>query len=179
MAELLTPTMPDPWVARFHGLIPAGGTVLDLACGTGRHTKFLLDRDYKVLALDRDISQLRVTGAERVQADVENGPWPLSRRSFDGIVVSCYLHRPLMKVLADSLNPNGVLIYVTFAVGNERLNRPTNPNFLLNPRELYDTFVGALDIVAYETGEREVPWPCVIQAICAVKSPTRPPVLPE
>jgi SAM-dependent methyltransferase len=170
--------MPDPWIVRFHGLIPAGGTVLDLACGTGRHTEFLLERGYKVLALDRNISQLHIKGAETVQADVEKGPWPLVGHSFDGIVVSCYLHRPLMKVLADSLKPNGVLIYVTFAAGNERLNRPTNPDFLLNPRELYETFAGLLDVVAYETGERAVPWPSVIQAICAVKSPTRPPALP-
>jgi len=178
MAELQRPTMPDPWVVRFQGLIPPGGTVLDLACGAGRHTKFLLERGYKVLALDRDISQLQVAGAESLQADIEAGPWPLAGRTFDGIVVTYYLHRPLMKILADSLNPDGVLIYLTFAVGNEKFGRPTNPDFLLKPGELFETYAGLLDIVAYETGETAVPRPSLIQAICAVKSPTRPPVLP-
>jgi SAM-dependent methyltransferase len=171
--------MPDPWVVRFHGLIPAGGTILDLACGAGRHTKFLLERGYKVLALDRDISRLQAPGAETLQADIEAGAWPLTGRKFDGIVVTNYLHRPLVKILADSLKPNGVLIYLTFAVGNEQFGRPTNPDFLLKPRELFETYAGLLEIVAYESGERAHPRPSMIQAICAVKSPIRPPVLPD
>lgn len=167
--SLLTPH-PDPWVARFASLVPAGGTVLDLACGAGRHTKLFLDQGNRVTALDRSLASLgtlqKREGLEAIEADVENGPWPLSGRTFDGIVVVNYLHRPLLRILADSLAPGGVLIYRTFGAGNERFGKPSNPNFLLWPNELLEAFAGKLDVVAFEAGDIST---AVVQRICAVR----------
>jgi SAM-dependent methyltransferase len=168
---------PDPWVSRFAPLVAAGGAVLDLACGTGRHARLFHERGYPVTALDRDVSGVRdLADVELIEADIESGPWPLAGRAFAGIVVTNYLHRPLLPVLATSLAPGGVLIYRTFAVGNERFGRPRNPDFLLRPGELLEAF-GTFTVIAYEHGE--VPGPAVIQRICVVNDPATPPRLPE
>ena len=134
---------PSPWVERFAGLVPAGGRVLDLACGSGRHTRFFLDLGHPVVAVDRDVGGLvDLTGhpdLETLEVDLETGaPWPLGDRRFAGIVVTNYLHRPLFPDLLAALSPGGVLIYETFAVGHELFSRPRNPDFLLKPGELLD-----------------------------------------
>jgi SAM-dependent methyltransferase len=165
---------PSPWVVRFAPLIAPGGVVLDLACGDGRHTRYLLSRGHPVLALDSDVSRLadlRVEpGLEAIEADLEDGsPWPLAGRRFAGIVVTSYLHRPLLPAIVAAVAEGGVLIFETFAVGNERFGRPSNPAFLLRPGELLDAVGGALRVVAYEDGMIEAPRPAVIQRICAIR----------
>ena len=154
-------------------LIRRGGRVLDLAAGSGRHTRFLLERGFAVCAVDRDISALLPlagAGCEVRQIDLETGgPRPLAT-GCDGIVVTNYLHRPLLAPLAAALAADGVLIYETFARGNERLGRPHNPDFLLRPGELLDAF-RMLTVVAFEQGEVSVPRPAVIQRIAAVAGP--------
>ena len=161
---------PSAWVRRFVPLIRQGGRVLDLAAGGGRHTRLLLDRGFTVTAVDRDIAGLRPLAGDRCEIraiDLEAGaPWPLGGR-YDGIVVTNYLHRPLFAPIAAALMPDGVLIYETFALGNERFGRPRNPEFLLRPGELIDAFAG-LTIVAFEQGEVSLPRPAVIQRIAAV-----------
>ncbi len=163
---------PSPWVARFAPLVPARGRVLDVACGTGRHARFFLAREHSVVALDRDISALADltdrAGVEIVQADLEDGAWPLDGRRFAAIVVTNYLHRPLFPRLLAALEPDGVLIYETFAVGNERFGRPRNPDFLLAPGELLGIVAAKLRVVAYEHGEVSRPKRAVVQSICAV-----------
>ena len=152
-------------------LIRRGGRVLDLAAGSGRHTRLLLDSGFAVYAVDRDISALlplAAYGCEVRQIDLETGDvWPLGT-GYDGIVVTDYLHRPLLPAVAQALASGGVLIYQTFALGNERFGRPRNPDFLLRPGEL---------LVAFEQGEVSVPRPAVIQRIAAVAGPLRS--LPE
>ena len=72
---------PSPWVSRFAPLVPAGGAVLDLACGKGRHTRLFLERGHPVTAVDRDVSHLgeaaRNGRATVIEADLEAGSWPL------------------------------------------------------------------------------------------------------
>lgn len=164
---------PSEWVRRFSGLIPLGGPVLDLACGAGRHARFLAGRGHAVAAVDRDATALSelagLVGVTTLQADLEGGPWPYSSRTFAGIVVTNYLHRPLFPVLADALAGDGVLIYETFMAGNERFGRPSNPDFLLRPGELLEAFGSALQVVAFEQGEVARPAPAVVQRLCAVK----------
>lgn len=165
---------PSAWVERFAPLIPEAGTVLDLACGRGRHTRYLRGLGFQLVAVDIDISGLAdLSSNERVElieADLESGPWPLEGRLFDGIVVSNYLHRPLLPRLAESLAPRGVLLYETFARGNERFGRPSNPAFLLEPGELLEAFGSRLQVVAYEYGLEDEPRPAVRQRICAVQT---------
>jgi SAM-dependent methyltransferase len=164
---------PSPWVERFIPLIPANGPVLDLACGGGRHTRFLLRRGHPVTAVDRDISRLDDIDddrLERVEIDLEDGrTWPFENRRFAGIVVTNYLHRPLFDRITAALEPAGVLIYETFARGNERFGKPSNPAFLLEPGELLAVAAGAtLRVLAYEDLEIVEPKPACVQRLCAI-----------
>jgi SAM-dependent methyltransferase len=162
---------PSAWVRRFAPLIKAQGIVLDLACGEGRHARYLAGLGYRVEAVDRDGAALAalagVDGISTCCADLESSPWPCGSDRFDGIVVTNYLHRPLMPALLAALRPGGVLIYETFAVGNEKFGRPSNPDFLLRPDELLQHVSGRLSVVAFEQGLIERPAPALIQRICA------------
>lgn len=162
------------WVSRFAPLVPKGD-VLDLACGTGRHARVFAAQGHRVIAVDRDPDALSAVGAgiETLRADVENAAWPLQGRSFSGIVVTNYLHRPLFPVLLSSLAPGGVLIYETFACGNEQFGRPSNPDFLLLPGELVEWVCNApsrdMRVIAYEDGYVRQPKPAMVQRICAIR----------
>ena len=164
---------PSDWVCRFADRVPAG-PVLDLACGGGRHGRLFRARGHPVTLLDRDLSgvaDLRgLDGVETVAADLEDGrAFPLAGRRFAGVVVTNYLHRPLLPALVAAVKPGGVLLYETFAQGQERLGRPSNPAFLLAPGELLDAVRGALDVVAYEDRTVHRPNPARVQRICAVR----------
>jgi SAM-dependent methyltransferase len=167
---------PSDWVARFAALIPEG-EVLDLACGGGRHARLLVSLEHAVLAVDRDAAALERAAGQSIttlQIDLENGhPWPFEPGRFSGIVVVNYLHRPLMPFLVGSLAEGGVLIYETFALGNEQFGRPSNPDFLLSRGELLGFAAPAsgasLEVVAFEDGYISTPRPAVVQRICAVK----------
>jgi SAM-dependent methyltransferase len=143
------------------------GPVLDVACGAGRHAMFFAERGFEVVAVDREPQ--RIAGVQFVRADLEHGgPWPLGERRFAAVVVTNYLHRPLLPVLAARLEEGGVLLYETFMAGNERYGRPSNPNFLLRPGELLGAFA-ALTPVAFEQGLVEQAGKAMVQRICAVR----------
>lgn len=161
---------PSEWVVRCAPLIRAGGRVLDVACGTGRHTRFLIQSGFQVEAVDRDVSALDFSaGAVIRQADLEGEPWPYSAGEFDGIVVTNYLHRPLFLHLFEALAVGGVLIYETFSEGNQLLGRPRNPDYLLSSGELLDQVKGRLEVNAYEELCVLNNIHAVVQRICAVK----------
>src|SRR5262249_35355220 len=124
--------MPSPWIVQWAGLVATGVAVLDVAAGSGRHTRFFSRRGHRVTAIDRDIAALAAQpNVESVQADLEDGsPWPLPGRTFGAVVVSNYLHRPLFPTLLNALSPSGVLLYETFMEGNERFGHPSRPEFL-------------------------------------------------
>ena len=160
------PESPSDWVVRWAPLVTRG-PVLDVASGLGRHARFFAARDLEVVAVDRE--QHEIPGVRFVQADLENGtPWPFAGQRFGAIVVTNYLHRPLFKAIEDSLGEGGVLIYETFMIGNERLGKPSNPDFLLRPGELVEAF-SSLEVLAFEQGEVALPKPAVTQRICAIK----------
>jgi SAM-dependent methyltransferase len=165
---------PSPWIVRFASLVPATGPVLDVACGTGRHTRFFLSRGHDVVAVDRDLSGIDdVRGHPRLEAlevDLEDGrPFPLLGRAFAAVVVTNYLHRPILGGLASVVAPGGVLVYETFARGNERFGRPGRPEFLLEPGELLDAVRGELRVVAFEDVVVDEPRPAAVQRIAAVR----------
>jgi SAM-dependent methyltransferase len=171
---------PSPWVRRFAPLIRPGGKVLDVAAGGGRHSALLRELGCRVIAADRDVSGLAALAGDPdcpdpdfriVALDLEDGtPWALGG-DYDGIVVTNYLHRPLFPALAAALAPGGVLIYETFAAGNERFGKPSNPDFLLRPGELLEVFGKSLTVLAFEQGIVERPKPAVVQRITAIRSP--------
>ena len=170
-----TAAAPAAWVLRFLPLLPTG-LVLDLACGSGRHTRCLLERGHAVLALDRDaamLAPLELAGARTMQHDLEAGgvDWPFAAKQFAAIVVSNYLHRPLFPLLLNSLQDGGVLIYQTFAIGNAAYGKPSNPDFLLYQGELLAHLAAdsSMQVIAYEHGYVSTPKPAVVQRICARK----------
>jgi SAM-dependent methyltransferase len=146
----------SPWIARFAHLVAPDARVLDLACGGGRHARLFAARGAHVVAVDRDEAAIAsLAGVANVEArvvDLETGAWPLAGERFDAIVVANYLHRPLLPHLIDALATDGVLLYETFARGNEAHGRPSNPAFLLEPGELLDVVRGRFSIVAFEQG---------------------------
>lgn len=150
------------WIRRWAHLIPAGGTVLDVACGHGRHMQWLAAQGHRVTGIDRSPEALAAAGrwGRVLEADIENGPWPLladgTPQRFDAVVVTNYLWRPLLPVIAASVVPGGVLLYETFAAGNETVGKPSRPDFLLRPGELLQAFTD-LRPVAYEDGFIETP----------------------
>jgi SAM-dependent methyltransferase len=147
------PAPPSAWLRRFAHLLRPGGAVLDVACGRGRHVRWLAGQGFSVTGVDRDAAAtepLRAQ-AEIIIADLENASWPLPGRRFDAVIVTNYLWRPLWPALRAALNDGGVLIYETFAHGQHLIGRPSRPEFLLQPGELLRVFDG-MQVVAFEDG---------------------------
>ena len=147
---------PSAWVQRWSHLVKPAGSVLDVACGRGRHTRWFHARGHAVTAVDRSSEALAAFSlpaqtCEKILADIENKPWPLEGRHFDAVIVTHYLWRPLLTTLIASLAPGGLLIYETFTAGNETVGKPSRPDFLLNTGELL-AVCSSLRIVAFEDG---------------------------
>lgn len=175
------PTTASAWIEHWSHLVEQGGAVLDVASGNGRHARYFALRGHPVVALDRDETALASLAAvQHVTtrcADLENASWPLrDDEKFAAVVVTNYLHRPLFPYLFDALAPGGVLLYETFAAGNERVGfgKPSNPDFLLNPGELLDAVRGRLRVIAYQDGFINAPRASCVQRIVAA-APLRPP----
>jgi SAM-dependent methyltransferase len=169
---------PSRWVRHWAHLVAAGGAVLDVASGAGRHARFFAALGHPVTALDRDAAALDLMRDEALVttlvADLEGAAWPLpADAKFAAIVVTNYLHRPLFPQLLRSLAPGGVLVYETFAQGNESVGKPSNPAFLLAPGELLDAVRGHLRVVAFEDGFLAQPRPAYVQRICAIMEADR------
>ncbi len=175
---------PSAWVRRWSHLVKPAGSVLDVACGHGRHMRWFAQLGHAVTGVDRSAEAIEAVGAlgEGILADIENGPWPLMRggqvRSFDAVVVTNYLWRPIFPLIAQSIAPGGVLIYETFAAGNETVGKPSRPDFLLQPGELLREFGGevagklaSFRVIAFEDGFLEDS-PRFVQRICAVREET-------
>lgn len=166
---------PSAWVCRFANGVPRGGPVLDLACGSGRHVRLFLGRGHPVTAVDRDLSGLSDLGGnaalEKLEIDLEDGrPFHLAGRRFAAVIVTNYLHRPLLTALVEAVAPGGLLLYETFASGNKRFGRPSNPDFLLKPGELLGLARGRLRVLAYEDLEVTTPKPACVQRIAAIQN---------
>lgn len=162
---------PAEWVRRWSHLVPPGAPVLDVACGAGRHLRWFQALGHPVTGIDRDplAVQAAAQAGEAIEADIENGPWPLAGRTFGAVVVTHYLWRPLLPAIVQCVAPGGVLLYETFAQGHETVGRPARPDFLLRPGELLGACAG-LRVVAYEEGFLDDP-ARFVQRIAAVRMP--------
>lgn len=163
--------------------------MLDLACGSGRHSILLAGMGHFVLAVDNNaealenlagqlLSSMQAAAINTLCVDLEQAPGINQRgiftpNRFAAIVVTNYLHRPLFPLLLASLATGGVLIYETFAQGNATFGKPSNPDFLLAPGELVavlrESAPTSFRIIAYEDGYVELPRPAMLQRICAIK----------
>ncbi len=177
---------PSAWVRRWSHLVAPGGTVLDVACGQGRHARWFHERNHCLTVVDKShdaiaSSAIAARACEAVVADIENGPWPFAGREFAAVVVVNYLWRPLMPALLASLAPGGVLLYETFAQGNETVGKPARADFLLRPGELLAVCQG-LRVVAFEDGFEEGRpgrGPRFVQRVAAVRDAAATTALPD
>ncbi len=166
---------PSPWIKRFAGEIKPASSVLDLACGSGRHSLLMLELGHSVTACDIDIDiegldeLKRRDKLELVEADLENAPWPFPERQFAAITVTNYLYRPLFPQILAALAPGGLLLYETFAAGNEQFGRPRNPDHLLKRGELLSGILTGLTIIAYEDLTISEPRAAAVQRVCAYR----------
>ena len=163
----------SPWIEKYAPLIPKEKPVLDLACGKGRHSLYLLDAGYEVTAADVETTSISAfkgrEGLTILQADLEKDGWPFAANSFSGLVVVNYLWRPLFANISAALAPGGVLLYDTFMQGNEKYGRPSNPDFLLAPGELSESFGEGMEIIDFFEGYVDKPSPACRQSIVARK----------
>lgn len=178
-ASHLTLSAPSPWLQRCLPLLRHVPNlphlpILDLAAGGGRHSRYLREQGFHVLAVDRDpqaLAACREIGVECLQLDLEAADfvWPFAANSLAAIVQTNYLHRPLFPLMLNSLAENGLLIVETFAYGNALYGKPSNPDFLLQPGELLQQVQAhpRMRILAYEDGRVEKP--AMVQRICALK----------
>lgn len=174
MADPHASLEPSAWVRRWSHLVAAGGTVLDVACGSGRHVRWFASRGCAVTGVDRGAAAVEPLRdiARIIVADLENDPWPEGLRLFDAVVVTNYLWRPLLPKIVESVAPNGVLIYETFAAGNQTVGKPSNPAFLLRHGELLEA-ARELRVVAYEDGFESSP-DRFVQRLVAVRDADSP-----
>ena len=163
---------PSSWISRFAHLVQPQGQVLDIACGLGRHMRLFHAQNHRVVGIDQSQAAIDAVAnlGQAIQADIENGPWPLSGQQFDAVVVTNYLWRPLWSQILDSVKPGGLLLYETLAQGNEAFGKPSRADFLLAPGELLQVCKG-WHIVAYEHGQLRQP-ERVVQRIAAIKPTT-------
>jgi SAM-dependent methyltransferase len=165
--------IPSTWIQRFLGGVAHGGTILDVACGSGRHLRLAHALGYRVTGIDQELTGVRDlerhADIELIPADLENGaPFPIGARRFAGVIVTNYLWRALLPALVAAVASDGLLLYETFALGNERFGRPSNPDFLLRPNELLDAVMPDLTVINFEHGQLDHPGPPrIIQRIAA------------
>jgi len=145
--------VPSEWIVRWSHLLAPGAAVLDVACGHGRHMRWFAARGHAATGVDRSAEAAETAGAfgHVLTADIEAGPWPFTGQVFGAVVVTNYLWRPRMADIVAAVAPGGVLLYETFAAGNETVGKPSRPDFLLQPGELLAACKD-LRVVAYEDG---------------------------
>jgi SAM-dependent methyltransferase len=173
---------PSAWVERWLESVRPGGRILDFACGSGRHARYAAGAGFQVTAADRDglaLSSVKGTGIEIRQEDLEHGRWSFAAERFDAVICTNYLFRPRLDLMLALLAPGGTWIHETFAQGQARYGRPSNPAFLLAPGELARTALrNALHLLAFEDGYTTEPRPARVQRIAAVRLPFDPQTRP-
>ncbi|MDM0036170.1 class I SAM-dependent methyltransferase [Variovorax sp. J22P271] len=169
---------PSPWIVRWSHLLAPGADMLDVACGSGRHMRWFAERGHPATGVDRSREAIdaAATFGHALLADIESGPWPFEGQRFGAVVVTNYLWRPRLADIVAAVAPGGVLLYETFAAGNEQVGKPSRPDFLLQPGELLAACTG-LRVVAYEDGFLGEP-ERFVQRIAAIRpqaAPATPP----
>jgi len=146
----------SPWIKNNLDKIAKRSLILDLACGSGRHSILARKQGFIVIATDIDYKKLfflkKTKDIRVLQTDLERkNNWPFKKNIFDAIIVTNYLYRPLFKNIFYSIKPKGFLLYETFSIENKKFGRPYNPNYLLKPRELLNLALdNEISVIEYE-----------------------------
>ena len=161
------------WVSYCTNLINKKSKILDLACGSGRHTKYLIDKGHFVTGIDIN-PKIKLKSSNHknkiIKYDLEKDVWPFETSSFDCILVTNYLYRPLFPFFIKSVKQNGFIIYETFSLGNERFGKPSNPDYLLDNNELFDLLKDEMRIISYQDGIVSNNVQKCVQRVFAIKS---------
>ena len=152
---------PAGWVLDNADLLRPGMRVLDVAAGRGRHALLFAAAGWPVTAIDRDGPRMAALAAVAARLgwplttevrDLEAGDVDLGTSACDLIVVTHYLHRPLMPAIVRALAPGGLLVYETFTTAQAARGKPTNPDYLLQSGEL-PRLVAPLVVERHREGE--------------------------
>lgn len=155
---------PSQWIVDQLAIRADGLMAIDLACGTGRHTRVMAPR-FNVLAIDRNPRALQqlddLPGVKTLCQDLETPVWPLAASMADLVVVSNYFWRPHLHHVFALVRPGGWLLYETFSVGNERYGKPSNPDFLVRNNELREAVPDNWSIHSHWQGYTDLPKPAM------------------
>ena len=178
------PTPPSPFIleqidrwlaARPENVAKEPVELVELACGKGRHITAVRKRGYeagfKITAVDANrqiLEKLTADPKERkeitaVCLDLERKGLVLAEalddRLFDLVLVTNYLHRPVLGQIFALVRPGGLLLYETFGKGNEIFGRPSNPDFLLREGELASVLPDRFTMRHHFFGQRKDIYP--------------------
>jgi SAM-dependent methyltransferase len=150
---LLEPRPPSPMLVR-HLSAAAGKCAIDLACGSGRHTRYLLDEGFCVDAVD-----ISAVVLERLGEQTEGKPVTLietdldtfapQKERYDLAIMTNYLDRDLIRRTAVSLKKGALFFIETYMAHPENEKQDSNPTFLLQPGELHTLFDERFEILEY------------------------------
>ena len=180
MKKTLLKLKPSPWIINQVKIVQKRKkiNILDFASGGGRHSINLANNRRFITAIDKDRSKLElyknIKNINLICFDLErNDKWPLEKESFDIIIVTNYLYRPRIKELGRFLKTDGFLFYETFAVGNEKYGKPSNPAYLLKHMELLKTFKNDFETMYYFQGKTIENKVAIIQRCSLKKRPLK------
>ena len=143
---------------RFRKMLPAGSRILDFGCGSGRDTKYFLEKGYQVAATDGSSELCKLASAfagievkEMLFQDLD------ASGKYEGIwACSSILHLskkellPVIRKMCDALKDNGV-IYTSFKYGDFEGER--NGRYFTDFTE--DTFDKFIKVIPELTIEEE------------------------
>ena len=170
---IMSSSEPSEWIKKYLKKNINNKNLLDLACGSGRHSIYASSLGYKVTSVDINKNKLSTLTLKKfispIQLNIEEpNSWPFIDKSFNVVIVTNYLHRPIFKHIISSIKLNGILLYETFSKENSQFGRPNNPDYLLNSLELFLLAKKyRMEILNYEENMIEFPNKKAIQRIYA------------
>ena len=125
-----------------HIHLAKGKHALDIACGNGRHSKYLVSHGFDVDALD--ISSVAIEQLQNIPhihaIEVDFDTYTLHKEKYDIIVCTYFLERKLFPQMIEALKPKGIILMETFVQHEDNGRKATNPSFRLQEGELEKYF---------------------------------------
>ncbi|MEA2027848.1 MAG: methyltransferase domain-containing protein [Campylobacterota bacterium] len=138
-------------LVKYYHLLAHRGVALDIACGVGRHSKFLANNEFMVDALDiSEVALDNLTQIDNINArDVDLDEFDIASDMYDLVICTYYLNRQIFPSIVDAMRSEAILIFETFVDHPQNTKVPSNPKYLLAQNELRDSF-GELEIIYYD-----------------------------
>ncbi|MBN2825926.1 MAG: methyltransferase domain-containing protein [Campylobacterales bacterium] len=138
-------------LVKYYYVLAHRGVALDIACGKGRHSKFLAQNDFMVDALDiSEIALDSIANTDNINTrSVDLDEFEFSQDMYDLVVCTYYLNRQLFPAIIEAMRSEAILIYETFVDHPDNTKAPSKPEYLLQEDELKSAF-GELEIIYYD-----------------------------